>query len=1013
MKKIVMLLLLCITVVQFSIAQDYCIPGTTCSGNPCPFIQVKSGRSIAWDASKPINLTDHFQIQYLPAGILPNSSSALWFVTDQYGVTSSFRGDDPRATNYSFGSAPNTANQWGAVKVGIAYRCPATNVLMQSNDAKIEVLNYGIYFYNAPGVKWKFASGRAATMTGYLDRNKPTIIYVHGWNKGAAVNKSREELLDNAGNSMIQYWLNKGWNVGIYYWNQFSDEDVVTDAEKKIYTNTLPLANNINRWRQSDGQMRTNASPDSSMAKIFLSEYYPLKSFLLGNGKELRIAAHSLGSQLTLAAMAEVTPVSFLPDRIALLDPWWSLGVQSDVAASLNNLKDKNMPLEWYSTSKIQTYTSLLTNIRNQTGNLLGVVSKGAATRAVTVISTLLDNITQQVDYIGMINATAYADLTPTYDASITAINPVQSLTNQHNAAVWYYFTSINSAPPSEAQKVISSSDIRNYSYDDIDETNTLPFFYTSGEGLSASSDTRDIATKRGWQYTQIKGRNVLAANNHVQLATWGILAVPLNRAAMPFPQAEMEQVKTGGVPNGLSAPAARDDFRRVGTPVFLPGRQPANFVTRIVPSTANVNGRIWDSYQTTYNCDALQPAFVTWHLSQNWRANITQKQGRRNFITSKSCTNRVTDDDYRGSGMERGHLIPRSDRNYNVQENDSTFLAENMAPHVQQQNSKNAWRKLEAYLTNIMVGSSVRSSSTTQSIEGYNLEAWVVAGGAPPGYETITQGTTRTGTPLSNFTRTGKSYAIAVPNYIWKVILLHKPGTPFNAQTCTMIGVWLPNRFNALGSWDNPGLSNTYPYIVSVDEIENRTGIDFFNALPGDAGRTLESALEAVRFNPRNFLRLNGTVTGNSQAGRGPSFPDLIEEKACKQIVLEEGFIAPAGIRFRAYIDKTICTNPLRASALPAENEPLLLVDGLKLMPNPATNQVTVACTISKDIVPGKAKLKLTDITGRILVNREVAILKGLNQYQLDISQLKNGIYLVQLQTPKGEVWNVKLMKQ
>ena len=32
------------------------------------------------------------------------------------------------------------------------------------------------------------------------------------------------------------YWIEDGWNVGIFYWNQFADDELLAGAEAKIYT---------------------------------------------------------------------------------------------------------------------------------------------------------------------------------------------------------------------------------------------------------------------------------------------------------------------------------------------------------------------------------------------------------------------------------------------------------------------------------------------------------------------------------------------------------------------------------------------------------------------------------------------------------------------------------------------------------------------------------------------------------------------------------------------------------
>jgi DNA/RNA endonuclease G (NUC1) len=1027
MKKLITFISLLLLVTDVLVAQDLCTTG--CGTNPCPLIQVRPGKTSYWDAGRPINLQEHFEIKYLPPGMTISDPSIFWFITDQYGSTSTVSNKNPATvTNYYFGGSPARTGQWGKIKVDISYKCPLDGLTKNSNTATLEVLNYGIHFFQeaSPGnmVGWKFSKNWSSSMAGYLDKNKPTIIYIHGWNKGSVADKKRETLLDNKAQSMIKYWRDLGWNVGVYYWNQFADEDNVKDAENKIAAGT-PGGDNRQSWRRSSGVISKEGAPDVNMTDLFVGEYYEVKSFLLGNGFEVRLAGHSLGSQITAQAVAKMTPPTFVPDRIALLDPWWSLDAQPAMAGAMAEVKNRNIPAEWYSTTKLQKFSSLLTNIKDKTGDLVSTaISKNKSKSIMTVFETLLDGFVQQIDYLTIVDASVYVDLTPTYDPTLQPMNPVEALTRQHNAAVWYYFTSVKAPPPAEAERVLSAADIRERTYDDMDDNNTIPFLYTNGSGMSASTNTQAVRSSRGFKYLQLKGRNILEADTHVQLASWGALNISLNRAALPFPLAEMNAVKTQpGLPDVLSSPAVRDDFRKVGTPVFLPGRQPAGVQPRIVKSAGTVDGKVWDSYLTMYNCTDLQPSFVTWHLSQNWMGS--HKRSRSNFFASKvNCTTKTLDDDYTTDQMARGHLTPNSERNYSKEESDSTFLMENVAPHNYQQNSKNGWRKFEEYLSDIMVGNPSRRSSSASLKDGYNLEAWIVAGSSPADFSTTDFATDKNGTPVTQIRPyldkksappLFKSYSIRVPTHIWKVVLLHKPGQPFNTANCKMIGVWLPNRFNALGSWDNP--VNNFQYIVSVDDIEARTGIDFFNALPGDNGRLTESILEAEKFDPRFYIRLENPVSASGSSSSSPLsrnpyiLPGLIEEKACRQISLGEGFQAAAGIRFRAYIDPSMCVSPLRQQA-PATVQKVPTTTFVAL-PNPTTGLVTVRFSGTALELGKAASISITDMQGRILLTRSIAVMKGNNQLLLDLAKYTPGAYLVQLQTSDGKVQITKLVKQ
>jgi hypothetical protein len=76
--------------------------------------------------------------------------------------------------------------------------------------------------YNPSTDKWQ--RSLAAQSGGYYDPEKPTIIYFHGWQPLGNISreglkwKYNSQVLDQ-----LQPWREAGWNVGIFYWNQFAD----------------------------------------------------------------------------------------------------------------------------------------------------------------------------------------------------------------------------------------------------------------------------------------------------------------------------------------------------------------------------------------------------------------------------------------------------------------------------------------------------------------------------------------------------------------------------------------------------------------------------------------------------------------------------------------------------------------------------------------------------------------------------------------------------------------------
>lgn len=146
----------------------------------------------------------------------------------------------------------------------------------------------------------------------------------------------------------------------------------------------------------------------------------------------------------------------------------------------------------------------------------------------------------------------------------------------------------------------------------------------------------------------------------------------------------------------------------------------------------------------------------------------------------------------YKKSGYDKGHLCPAGDRKETLDEYNETFFTSNISPQEHNFNS-GIWNRLE---------DKVRYWATK------NNGLYVVTGGV-----------------LNDNLKTIGKEKVSVPNYFYKV-LLSKEGTK-------MIGFLVPHKNS-----DKP----LYEFVVSVDEIEKMTGIDFYPNLPDEIENKLES---------------------------------------------------------------------------------------------------------------------------------------------------------------------------
>ena len=203
----------------------------------------------------------------------------------------------------------------------------------QSNAQSIpeKALDYGIVWYGQEGNFQKVIGNQPNR---YFDPDKPTIIFIHGWMPDQVGDPPTfvvdfESLDDDTSYTLdaARAWVDGGWNIGIFYWHLFSDEDLVWVAEDKIWT---PDEEAGMRFRDSSGKYHTEGAPSVSVSELLLTAYLDaMKGF---SGTEIRIAGHSLGNQLAVnltvdliqGAEAGSIPKNRIPSRIALLDPFWS-----------------------------------------------------------------------------------------------------------------------------------------------------------------------------------------------------------------------------------------------------------------------------------------------------------------------------------------------------------------------------------------------------------------------------------------------------------------------------------------------------------------------------------------------------------------------------------------------------------------------------------------------------------------------------------------------------------------
>lgn len=219
--------------------------------------------------------------------------------------------------------------------------------------------------------------------------------------------------------------------------------------------------------------------------------------------------------------------------------------------------------------------------------------------------------------------------------------------------------------------------------------------------------------------------------------------------------------------------------------------------------------------YALSYHRDHGRANWVSWHLDSTWMGSAPRQDDFRSDTGLPAGWYRVLGTDYTGSGFDRGHYCPSADRTSTVTDNSATFLMTNMMPQAPD-NNQGPWADLEDY---------------ARTLVNAGNELHIVMGGAGQG------GTGANG----GVTMTIAGGHVQVPAQTWKVILVQPQGTNDVARVTAstrVIAVLMPNAQGIrTNMWQQ--------YRVSVDEVEQLTGYDFFANVPSSIQATIESVVD------------------------------------------------------------------------------------------------------------------------------------------------------------------------
>ena len=228
--------------------------------------------------------------------------------------------------------------------------------------------------------------------------------------------------------------------------------------------------------------------------------------------------------------------------------------------------------------------------------------------------------------------------------------------------------------------------------------------------------------------------------------------------------------------------------------------------MNQFITHTTKRNGKDYPTYSLEYSYKYKHSYWIAYRFDNTTGGNVGRNEAYKPDPELHSQY-AAKHNDYTNSGYTRGHLCASSDRQYSKEANQQTFYMSNISPQSGNgfNQSGSAWNtgedKVQAWGYNIS-----RSTDTLYVVKGGTIGEGMIKG------------------YIKN--------EIAIPKYFFMAVLF-RSGDNYKA-----IGFYMPHE----NLKDDPDKKDPKKYLMSIDALEQETGIDFFHNLPDNIENTVEA---------------------------------------------------------------------------------------------------------------------------------------------------------------------------
>lgn len=266
------------------------------------------------------------------------------------------------------------------------------------------------------------------------------------------------------------------------------------------------------------------------------------------------------------------------------------------------------------------------------------------------------------------------------------------------------------------------------------------------------------------------------------------------------------EEGNSNGGDNGNSGNTGLGDIsKRIEVPMLNRSNDDL-----FIAHTTEYNGKVVANYSLEYVKSKQHARWVAFAYYHETAGNNTARTNAWDDDPQVPAEYRSQRNDYPYPPYDRGHIVASSDRVYSREANEQTFYYSNITPQYSHFN-RNIWTQFEGVVRNW--GRSDAFRDTLYVVKGGTIDDRII-----------------------EYTRPNN--IVPVPKYFYMALVNYKD------QQYHGIAFWIEHRKDY-----NENNLSVSDYAISIDELEAKTGIDFFPNLPDEMENKVESRLDKSRW--------------------------------------------------------------------------------------------------------------------------------------------------------------------